>query len=121
MKRKVLIASADKYSNILLSDKLSKSYEVHTVDDGKAASEFLLKSEQVDLLICDYMMPNIDGLALAKKIKGSYSISSMKILMITTFFNQSLFAEIVSTGVDSIIEKPYEVTDIEARITRILQ
>jgi len=120
MKSKVLIASADKYSNLLLSDKLSKSFDVHTVSDGKSASDFLVRSGNVDLLICDYMMPVLGGIDLTKRIKGSYSAGSMKILMMTTALNLPLFEQMINSGVDAVVEKSLDLSDIESRVWRIL-
>ncbi|GEM_PF-4330514 len=120
MKCKVLIASEDKNSNLLLSDQLCNSFEVHIVTDGKSASDFLVKNGHVDILICDYLTPSLNGIELAKRIKASYSTGSMKILMVASTLNPSLYVEMINSGVDAIVEKPFDLTNMESRLWKIL-
>ena len=65
----------------------------------------LIESFQPDILVIDVMLQNIDGRAIAKKIKSNKKTSSLPIIVISA--NQSYEKDIASYGVDTFIAKPF--------------
>lgn len=81
---KILIAEDSRRLNKIYERILKeKGYEVLTAFDGEQALD-VLKKEKVDLLILDLQMPKMDGVQVLHRINLDYSLSSVKILVVTS-------------------------------------
>jgi len=79
---------------------------INLVDSGKACFEELQKNSY-DLLIVDWLMPEMDGLELIKLIKKDKKLNNIPIIMISAFGNEDVAKEAIDLGVAHFIEKPY--------------
>ena len=68
---RVLVAEDDASVRGLVERALASSYSVETVSDGKAALARLAATPAPDLLICDVMMPGVDGFQVARWARAS--------------------------------------------------
>ncbi len=67
---KVLVAEDDRVSRFVLTTKLKKiGHDVVATEDGAAAWD-AFRSEHPQLVITDWMMPNVDGLELCRRIRS---------------------------------------------------
>ncbi|NDV77571.1 two-component regulator propeller domain-containing protein [Dysgonomonas sp. 511] len=100
-----------KYITSILSDY----YHVAEAENGAEALD-VLKSNSIDFIISDLMMPVMDGLELSQKVKADLSISHIPFLMLTA--KTSLETQISSykIGVDEFLAKPF---DEELLLTRV--
>lgn len=115
---KILIADDDERILRLLSDYLSfNKLEVVTARDGEMALE-IFKSQQIDLVILDVMMPVYDGWIVCKEIRKS---SNVPIIMLTAKDSDldELFG--FDIGADDYISKPFNVALLMARVKRLLK
>ena len=87
--------------------------------DGREAAE-LLASSMFDLVITDYNMPEMDGLALLRHIRGESWQSSVPVLMVTSEQNMGRLAAVERAGVSAICDKPFEAGSIRRLITESL-
>ena len=72
---RVLVADDDPIQRDLLQTALSGwGYEVVCVDNGMRAWELLQGPSQFSVLITDWVMPELDGVALCRKLRGSSAI-----------------------------------------------
>jgi CheY-like chemotaxis protein len=83
--------------------------EVVTATSGEEALR-LFEEKPFDLLITDYRMPGIDGLALAARVRQSYP--QMGIVMITAYGDDGLRERAVQIPIQSILDKPVNLTDV---------
>jgi len=83
--------------------------------DGKMALE-LFHSTQApyDLIICDWMMPNLDGLELLQNIRGSGN--STKFLMLTANLTKEAVTAAIDAGIDAYVTKPFTVDEIHKKV-----
>ncbi len=81
----------------------------------------IMESTLVDLVITDYNMPEMDGEALVKHIRGKSWQNSVPILMITSEQNRSRLAGLGDLGVFAICDKPFEPEIIKPLLARLLE
>lgn len=103
-----------------LSKQLSSYYHVLLGHNGKEALEILNK-ENVDIVVCDIMMPVMDGLELCKIIKENIKFSHIPIILLTAKTTLISKIEGLKLGADEYIEKPYSIDFLIARIDNLLE
>ena len=91
------------------------------VTTAKTAREGLEALQQggVDILICDYQLPDRDGLDLLREAKNL--APQVPMILITAFGSRQLYAQAAAIGVDIFIDKPFNSHTIEHAITRLLE
>lgn len=87
--------------------------------DGKEALE-KLKEGPVDLILCDWNMPNMTGIEFANTLKNSGALSSIPIVMITTEGSDSMREEAANAGVKGYITKPFTPDQLKAELGKFL-
>src|SRR5882762_754791 len=100
----------------LLEARLSAEYfDVFTAYSGEEALE-LLRTERVDVVLLDVMMPAMDGFEVCRRIKSSSGTMHVPVIMVTALDQTSDKVQGLEAGADDFITKP--VDDI-ALITRV--
>lgn len=116
---RILVAEDDKDMQKIIYLYLKKEgYEIEVASDGKQAFERLCQ-ENFDLVILDWMMPNMDGISVCKAIK-EYKIPT-KIIMLTAKIEIENEIKGLSYGADDYIRKPFEPKILLLRIKKILR
>ena len=104
------------YERTLLQDE----YVVLEAADGKEGFAVALK-EVPDLVICDVMMPVMDGLEFSKQLKTNTATSHIPVIMLTAKNLEEHRAEGYEHGADSYITKPFHSKVLLARIENLLR
>lgn len=104
------------YERTLLQDE----YIVLEAADGKEGLAVALK-EVPDLVICDVMMPVMDGLELTEQLKTNTATSHIPVIMLTAKNLEEHRAEGYEHGADSYITKPFHSKVLLARIDNLLR
>lgn len=104
------------YERTLLQD----NYFVLEASDGKAGID-LAKKEVPDLVICDVMMPVMDGLEFTEQLKTNTATSHIPVIMLTAKNLEEHRAEGYAHGADSYITKPFHSKVLLARIDNLLK
>lgn len=89
-------------------------------EDGCYAIDYL-KSNEIDLLVTDYNMPKVDGLELTKFVRASAKHSHVPILMVTSEAKDSHLEKVREVGVNAIVDKPFDTTNIKSIIIKMFQ
>jgi CheY-like chemotaxis protein len=121
VKRQRILIVDDEASVVLTLRKGLKklpNYEVLTATSAKEALQ-LFEEQPFDLLITDFMMPDIDGLTLASQIRERYSQTI--ILMITAYSNEELERRASTASVQRILNKPIRLNEFRQVAAQILQ
>jgi two-component system cell cycle response regulator len=116
-----LILIIDDEEDILqfLERVLSKKYSILKAPNGEAALK-ILQEEAVQLIICDVMMPVMDGFAFAKKVKSNFDISHIPIILLTAMNTVQSKVKGLELGADAYIEKPFSKEHLFAQIASLL-
>lgn len=103
------------YERTLLQDY----YFVLEASDGREGLE-IARKEVPDLVICDVMMPVMDGLEFTQQLKTNTAISHIPVIMLTAKNLEEHRAEGYEQGADSYITKPFHSKVLLARVENLL-
>ena len=106
------------FRNYLYED-LSHRYEVFTAEDGKDCMK-KIHEVQPDIVICDVMMPNMDGFEVTKAVKTSINTSHIPVILLTARASDDFRLEGYETGADAYLTKPFQMEILEARIRNLI-
>lgn len=82
-------------------------YHVEMATDGQEGLDKLV-ARRPDLLICDIMMPNMDGVEMFRQVKERLQDSGTPIIIITALSRKPWFSELESEGA-VILQKPFKI------------
>jgi putative two-component system response regulator len=90
-------------------------HSVITVQNGlEALEEFL--SSKIDLVITDWMMPEMDGLELIRHIRSRTETPFAYVILLTSREDKKDIVEALESGVDDYIIKPFDPAELQARV-----
>jgi DNA-binding response OmpR family regulator len=114
---KILVAEDDAVSRLVLVSRLAKlGHEVHPAEHGKEGWYTYLRVRP-RLIITDWMMPEMDGLELCRKIRAEHRHHYAYIIMLTALSGKDRFMEGMNAGADDFVTKPIEPLELQARLT----
>lgn len=87
-------------------------------DDGTTALE-IMKTDKIDLVLCDWNMPKVSGLDLLKQMKADSDLKNIPFLMITAEAQKQNIIEAVKTGVSNYIVKPFTADTIAEKLKKV--
>ena len=118
---KVLIVDDSKVARRHIRSVLERiGFEEFTeVSDGREAIP-LIENTLFDLVITDYNMPYVDGLALVDFIRNKSIQSSVPILMVSTVSDEGRLAAVMNAGVSAVCDKPFEINLVRSFVKRFL-
>ena len=102
-----------------IANDLIKKYTVIIAYDGKEALK-LLSQSAVQLIISDVMMPVMDGFELCKKVKTTFELSHIPIILLTAKTTLQSKIEGLELGADAYIEKPFSQLHLQAQVANLL-
>ncbi len=88
-------------------------------EDGINAWE-ILNEEKIDLIICDWNMPNMTGIDLLKKIRSDKRLGKLPFVMVTAEGKKENVIEATRAGVTGFIVKPFTAKDLGKKLNLIL-
>ncbi|MCR5456441.1 MAG: response regulator [Bacteroidales bacterium] len=99
---------------------LSDQYTVYEAVDGNNALA-VLRSNVIDLILSDLMMPGMDGIALAQAVRQDSDISHIPIIILTAKTSRDSLLESFRKGVDDYITKPFDEAALKAKILALIE
>ncbi|WP_101773028.1 winged helix-turn-helix domain-containing protein [Peptostreptococcus faecalis] len=118
---KILLIDDEEHILELLKFNLELGgYEVITSRDGFDGF-IAAKEENPDLILLDWMLPNISGIDILKKIREDKKLSRVPVIMLTAKNMEEDKIEGLNVGADDYITKPFSVKELMARIKTVLR
>ena len=118
-KLKIMIVDDESRMRKLVKDFLKKKdFEVVEAADGEEALDIFFKDKSISLIICDVMMPKINGFDVVKEIR---QYSQVPIIMLTARSEERDELQGFDLGVDEYISKPFSPKILVARVNAILR
>ena len=114
----ILVVDDDPDSrDILKRFLIPTEYKVETVKNGKEAVE-RLKCANFDLVLTDFEMPEMDGLALLSFVKSRYP--DIPVILVTGRASGKTKKEALEIGVESVLSKPFTRDQLLAIVSKAL-
>lgn len=113
---KILVVEDDSATRLFLKRDLQvEGYQVTVAKDG---SEGLLQAQQVKpaLIICDWVMPLMDGLELCRRIKADPYLATTFFILITSREAIADRVQGLDAGADEFLSKPVDPNELQARV-----
>ncbi len=112
----VLIVEDDpSQREVLAYNVRAEGYSVVTAENGDEALLYI-RDEQPDLVVLDWMLPNVSGIEVCRQIKKDISLAKTPVIMLSARSEEDDRVRGLETGADDYIVKPYSVAELLARI-----
>ncbi len=111
MKKILLIEDNDQLRENTAEILELSNYTVYTAADGREGVELALK-QQPDLIICDIMMPRLDGFGVLHMLRRNPHIRNTPFIFLTAKTERSDFRKGMESGADDYITKPFSGTEL---------
>lgn len=120
-KQKILVVDDDPEIVELFVDVLTRDgrFEVKTARSGYDAG-MLTQEFNPDLIILDYMLPDINGNVVCKTIRQNPNFADTKIIIVSGVVNQEEINELLRSGADEFVKKPFNIEKLIERIGQLL-
>jgi len=119
-KNKILVIEDHDSIRMLLSNFLSKDFDVVTKSDGFEGLAWLSSGNIPDFILLDYDMPRINGLEFLKNIRISGFFQSIPVILVTAENNEQLKAECKTYGITDFLLKPFNPIKLREKIQKVL-
>ena len=115
----VLVVDDSQDMRHFLSTILSKDYHVLAAADGEEAKQ-IIRTQPVNLVVTDLMMPKVDGLELTQFIKSDPNLDFIPVILLTAKTAIESRLQALEYGADDYVTKPFEPEYLRARVHNIL-
>jgi adenylate cyclase len=121
MANKILIVDDEPFNLDLLEQELQEaSYEIERANDGAEALE-KVPSFLPDVILLDYMMPNMNGLEVLKRLRVDKTHKSIPVILLTAKATQEDKVRGLDAGADDYITKPFDSFELLARVRAMIR
>ena len=115
-KERILVVEDEEDILELVRYNLSREgYQVDCVTSGEKALK-IAGSNMLDLIVLDLMLPGIDGLEVARRLKNDSKTRDIPIIMLTAKGEEADIVTGLELGADDYITKPFSITELLARV-----
>jgi excisionase family DNA binding protein len=120
-KSKVLVVDDDPEIVELFVDVLERDgrFEVKTATTGYDAG-LITQEFRPDLIILDYMLPDINGNVVCQTIRAKPEFEHTKIVIVSGVVNQDEINDLLKAGADEFVKKPFNIEKLIERIGQLL-
>jgi two-component system phosphate regulon response regulator PhoB len=117
----ILVAEDENALVTLLRYNLERAgYRVLEARDGEEAL-LIAAEETLDLVILDWMMPQLSGIEVCRRLRGRQETRNVPIIMLTARGEETDRVRGLDTGADDYLTKPFSMTELLARLRALLR
>jgi excisionase family DNA binding protein len=120
-RKKVLVVDDDAEIVELFVDVLNRDgrFEVKTAATGYDAG-VLTQEFMPDLVILDYMLPDINGNVVCQTIRNNPKFEHMKIIIVSGVVNQEEINDLLKAGANDFVKKPFNIEKLIERMGELM-
>jgi CheY-like chemotaxis protein len=121
MSQRVLVVDDDPHVLQLLRVNFElEGYEVVSASNGEEALQ-RIDERPPDILVCDVMMPGMDGLEVVERVRNNPATAKLPIVMVSAKAQQSDLLAGGDAGADAYVTKPFDPQDLIDAVTNVLK
>jgi len=121
-KKKILVVDDDAEIVELIVDVLVRDgrFETKTASSGYEAG---ISTQQFrpDLILLDYMLPDINGNVVCQTIRKNPEFENIKIIIVSGVVKQDEIDQLLKSGAEDFIKKPFNIIELTNKITAVLE
>jgi len=121
-KKKILVVDDDAEIVELIVDVLVRDgrFETKTASSGYEAG---ISTQQFrpDLILLDYMLPDINGNVVCQTIRQNPEFENTKIIIVSGVVKEDEIDQLLKSGAEDFIKKPFNITELTNKITAVLE
>ncbi len=118
--KQILVLEDEPAVQILLKKQLmAHGFTVTVASDGLDGL-MKLESMKPDLIICDVMMPNLDGMGFVKAIKAHNQTQRIPVIFLTAKTDPRSMIDGINVGARFYVTKPFQIDDLLAKVQKAL-
>lgn len=119
--KRILLVEDERPIREMVTFALSQDgYIIDEADDSNSA-EAKIAEHLPDLILLDWMLPNVSGLELLRRWKRNESMQEVPVIMLTARVEERDKVDGLNSGADDYITKPFSVKELSARIRAVLR
>lgn len=119
--RSILVVEDEKPIRDMIAFGLKRAgYEVREAENGRAA-EREIGAEAPDLVLADWMLPDLSGLQLMRKLKADPATRNIPVIILTARAEEEDMIVGLDGGADDYVTKPFSPRELLARINAVLR
>jgi CheY-like chemotaxis protein len=115
----ILIVDDEPAMRLLITMTLDEGYEIREAADGLEALE-QIQHQRPNLLVTDWQMPGMDGLALCQRLHADPELCDIPIILLSTGRTDAEFQEAQRAGVKSFVPKPFSPRVLTEQVQELL-
>lgn len=116
----ILLIEDDEEVRLFLENQLKRYFSVSSARNGLIGWEMAI-NEQPHLIVCDVMMPEMDGFEVTRKLRADFQSSHIPIILLTAHSSIEHQLEGINAGADAYITKPFSTKYLISRITKLIE
>lgn len=120
MPRRILVAEDEPDLLRMLQRMLEQLGHVETATDGQEALDKLEADPDFDLLVTDLMMPRMDGLTLARRMKRDQKLARIPVVMLTAKNTPKDVIAGINAGARHYLTKPFKHQELLDKVKKAL-
>jgi DNA-binding response OmpR family regulator len=114
---RALIAEDDRVAAQILSRTLTRwEFDVTVAGDGEAAWRYLQAATAPTLAILDWMMPNLEGSEVCRRVRKELPLANMYLILLTSLESRADIVAGLDAGADDYVVKPFDPEELRARV-----
>jgi len=116
----VLVVEDHPDMNRFICDALAPSYRVYAAFDGRRGFE-VARAVKPDLIVCDFMMPEMSGDELVRAVRSHPRINTVPILILTARNDTAARIGVLREGANDYLLKPFFQPELRARVDNLVK
>ena len=120
-KKRVLVVDDDRDILNMLVELLERDgrFEVQTAATGFDAGQITEKFRP-DIIILDYMLPDINGNVVCERIRNNSDMEHIKIIIVSGVVNRQEIESLLTAGADDFMKKPFNIEELIGQMAKLL-
>ncbi len=118
--RVVLVVEDDASIRAMIVRALGLSYTVFEADDGQTALDILAQIPPPACIVSDWMMPRLDGLELAKRVRADKNMKWSPVLLLTAKNHPLDVVQGINAGARHYLAKPFKMKELLEKVASVL-
>lgn len=116
----VLVADDEPDMLRFISRELAQEHRVLTAVNGRAALQ-LAMAHTPSLIVLDMMMPEMDGIATCRALRGEAKTAHIPVIMLTARADEETKLAALEAGANDFLAKPFSVTEMKVRVRNLIE